>query len=79
MIKIMLSCKEASLLIEKKVAHELSFSSNLSLKIHLFICKTCAIYEKQNQIINKAIKKYFESKEFSNNENLKKKIISNLK
>ncbi|MDP2175459.1 MAG: anti-sigma factor [Bacteroidota bacterium] len=74
-----ISCKEASELIEMKQASKLSFSKSLSLKIHLIICKTCALYEKQSKIINKAIGKYLDSNTPEKNEMLKKKIISKLK
>lgn len=52
----MISCKEATLLTEKKIATKLSVRERLNLRLHLFICKACAQYGIQSAWIDKVLK-----------------------
>jgi hypothetical protein len=52
----MISCKNATLLIEKKLATKLSVKERLHLKLHLFLCKACADYGIQSAWIDKVLK-----------------------
>ena len=83
MNKIMLSCKKATELVERKHENKLSFQEGFQLNLHLLMCKTCNAYEKQSKLLNKALSKFFRNEnasetELLKNEELKEKIISKL-
>ncbi len=44
----MISCEEAVIICNKSQYHEATFFERLKLKFHLFICKTCSKFSKQN-------------------------------
>jgi hypothetical protein len=52
---IMLSCKKATELIEKRLVTKLSHVEKIQLKMHTAVCSQCATYEKQSEIIEKCI------------------------
>lgn len=53
--KLLFTCEQATLLIEKKAASEpIGFIDNLRLKGHLSICKWCRAYNKKVRIIDSA-------------------------
>lgn len=56
--KLVLSCEEATLLLEKQDADQISLFQNIRLNIHLAICKFCKIYKQKSSFINQ----YFEDK-----------------
>lgn len=78
--KILLTCQKATELVEKKQHKKTSLKENIQLKLHLWICKACAIYEKQSKIIQRFLqnisKKNLEEKL---SEESKKRILENLK
>jgi hypothetical protein len=81
--KILLSCKHATELIERKQENELSFKNGLQLKFHLMMCKACVSYYNQSLLINNALKKYLNKEDNQNdsivrNEELKERIISKI-
>lgn len=81
--KLMINCKEASMLIEQKNGVSVTMFEKIKLKIHLLICKACANYVKQHSTIEKFISKYYQTnknKDFDekNLHALKMKIINNL-
>lgn len=83
MNKIMLSCKKATELVERKHENKLSFKEGFQLNLHLLMCKTCNAYEKQSKLLNKALGQFFKNKDEPEkkliiNEQLKEKIISKL-
>jgi len=83
MNRIMMSCKKATELIERKHDSKLSLKDGFQLNMHLLMCKTCIAYEKQSKLLNKALSKFFQNKKASEqellkNEELKEKIISKL-
>lgn len=53
---IMLSCKKATLLIEKSHSSPLSFTEKVKLKLHLSMCDKCTDYKKQSILIDNALK-----------------------
>jgi len=52
---LMLSCKKATELIEKRLATRLSAIEKIQLKMHTTVCSQCSTYEKQSDIIEKRI------------------------
>lgn len=83
MNKIMLSCKKATELVERKHENKLSLKESFQLNLHLLMCKTCNAYDKQSILLDKALSQFFKDKgEYENelikNEQLKEKIISKL-
>ena len=83
MNKIMLSCKKATELVERKHENKLTLKEGFQLSLHLLMCKTCSVYEKQSKLLNKALNQFFKNKgesekELIKNEQLKEKIISKL-
>jgi hypothetical protein len=54
--KMIFTCEEATLLIEKKASDEpISFLDNIRLKAHLAICKWCNAYNKKVTLIDHAM------------------------
>lgn len=76
---LILSCKKAAILIEKKSEMKLSRKESLQLTLHKSMCGACKSYEKQSTFIDKALHNH-EMKEVKTIENatLKNKIISKL-
>jgi hypothetical protein len=58
---IILSCKKATLLVEKREVKPLSFFEKIQLTMHTSMCDACRAYEKQSQTINKAISQWFDA------------------
>lgn len=52
MARLMLSCEKATQLSSKKLDQGLSFSENLSLKVHQATCKICKQYEQEIEAID---------------------------
>lgn len=50
----MLNCKEASELASRAVDKELSFWENMSLAIHLLLCRSCKQFTQQLAFLSKA-------------------------
>lgn len=57
---LILSCKKATELVEKKEIQSLSFVENIQLKTHMAMCKACANYKRQSLGLGKLIKEYYE-------------------
>lgn len=76
----MLSCMNATELVEKKNLFGLSWKESMQLKAHTAMCKICKEYKKQSEIIDLALKNHFMSDNVIpiNNEKLKLKTISKL-
>ncbi|MEX0813596.1 MAG: hypothetical protein WD048_15365 [Chitinophagales bacterium] len=51
MMSLMISCKKAGELIEKKAVDKLSMGELLQLKSHLILCGVCSRYEKFSHFI----------------------------
>jgi hypothetical protein len=52
---MMLSCKKASSLIDKRVLLGLSVIERIQLTVHTKMCETCRAYQQQSQLLDKAI------------------------
>lgn len=79
----MLSCKKATMLIEKKVLFGLSWKENIQLRLHKSMCDACTTYEKQSKLLDKLLHKHIDGENFdhiptSPNEPLKERIINKL-
>lgn len=53
-----LSCRRASLLIEKNHQKPLSFMDNIQLSLHLKLCDQCSLYKKQSAAIEQMLKQH---------------------
>lgn len=53
---VILSCKKATLLIEKRHTKPLSLIESIQLGMHLQICEKCSRYQKQSLIIETLLK-----------------------
>ncbi len=54
---LMLSCRKATELIEKRIYFKLSKKEEIQLKIHTSVCKACSAYEKQSIELNNILTK----------------------
>jgi hypothetical protein len=57
--KITHNCKHATFLIEKKLIGRLSLREKIFLRIHLFGCGVCRLYQAQTAKINQMIRQLF--------------------
>lgn len=78
---LMLSCKKATELIEKRTLVRLSFKEKVQLRMHKSMCDACTAYEKQSRKIDELLHKHIHDDSFENatvlsNEALKEKIIN---
>lgn len=56
MTQLLLSCQEATGLIEKKLYYALGKQERMQLFLHKSICETCSNYEKQSLLLDKSLK-----------------------
>lgn len=77
----MVSCKEASALIEKKENGEIGLPDRLRLRLHLTMCKACQTYAKQSHLIAKLLRSGMSHNTITKEteEELKRKIISKVR
>jgi hypothetical protein len=59
--KIQYNCKKATFLIEKKLIGRITLREQLELRIHLFGCSVCRVYQKQTIKITEMIRQLFHS------------------
>lgn len=84
-MKFTISCDEATAICDKNQYGEASLSEKISLSFHLFICKYCKKYTKQNNLMSQLFGKYLRpcdgSEKLSDEakEELKKKLQKELK
>ena len=71
---IMITCKEATLLISVRDDQQLSLMVKFKLKLHLFLCKTCFYFAKHVEILQQSIKKLTQDKNISFSEEKKKEL-----
>ncbi|MES2377007.1 MAG: hypothetical protein V4553_10535 [Bacteroidota bacterium] len=57
--KIRYNCKRATFLIEKKLIDRLTLREIVELRIHLYGCSVCRIFDKQSALINKIVQHLF--------------------
>lgn len=80
---IMLSCKKATELINKKSVVSLTLKEKLQLQMHTAICDGCLAYQKQSKFIDELLVKHVRNKAENKppkkeSKSLKEKIISKL-
>ncbi len=78
--KFMLSCKAATMLIEKKHRTKLTMKESVQLALHKTMCDACRLYEKQSEFLERLFKNYEiheQSSEHSCKE-LEEKILTRL-
>ncbi len=78
-----LSCCEATLLMEKRSAEDISPKENFRLSLHIRMCKWCRIYQEKLEILDGILKrKLFQDGKTNINQYdiqlLKDKIVKNL-
>ncbi len=83
MNKLMLSCKKATELIEKKAAKKLGLIEAIRLRMHTLMCSACAAYEKHSHTLDQVLSKWTKKEENNKNKTLsddvKSKIINKIK
>ena len=52
-----LSCDEATAICDKSQYCEASLREKIKLSVHIFLCKKCGLYSKQNGIMTKCYEK----------------------
>lgn len=57
--KIIYNCKQATFLIEKKLIYKLTFREGIELRIHLYGCSVCKLFDKQSHMLNAMVKQLF--------------------
>jgi hypothetical protein len=62
--KALMSCRNATVLIEKKKLAGLTLVEKIELKVHLTACKYCNQYNAQDQLIDEFMKDLEEATEF---------------
>nr|WP_276902662.1 hypothetical protein [Pedobacter kyonggii] len=77
---MMLSCKKATELIEKKSLVDLSAKEKIMLKLHTSMCDGCSAYQTQSLLIDELLQHHITN--FSSNdikmESLENRILSKL-
>lgn len=53
---LMYSCKKATELIEIKQEKKISLTQGLRLRLHLMMCSYCKAYQKQSDLLSKALR-----------------------
>jgi hypothetical protein len=59
--KIIYNCKRATFLVEKKLIDRLTLREKVELRIHLYGCSVCRLFDKQSAIINNMVQQLFRS------------------
>ena len=80
---LLLSCKRATELIEKKLLTKLSFREKVQLTMHKSMCDACTAYEKQSKLIDGLLSRHIhgdgnENDAIVENEDLKKRILEKI-
>lgn len=63
--KIMITCKEATMLSVQKAEIKLSLQDRFKLFIHLLVCQYCRLFDKQSKMIDKLISNWKTDKKLS--------------
>lgn len=79
---LMLSCKKASELIDKRYGVRLSMREKIMLRMHTSMCDACTTYQKQSKILDNVLHKHIhqhdENIPVTHHKELQKQIISKL-
>lgn len=82
---LMLSCRKATELVEKKLDNKLNIIEKMQLYLHTRMCGACRLYEKQSKFIDEVLKRYLNgslpiiNEEITLSDKIKEKIIRNIK
>lgn len=80
---LFINCDEATSICNKSQYNEASFWQIIKLKLHVFVCKNCGLYVKQNKTITMVCNKHLHRNEHilscKDKERLQKKIIKRIK
>lgn len=63
--KLMITCKEATMLSVQKTEINISISDKMRLFIHLLVCQYCRLFNKQNKIIDKLLSNWKSDKKLT--------------
>ena len=74
----LLSCKKATELIEKRKIVSLTTSEKIQLKLHTSMCNACKSYEKQSDILDKALSDWAEIEDKKSAKTLSRQAKSNI-
>ncbi len=78
---LMLSCKKATELIEKRTVVGLSLKEKIQLKMHTRMCNACRTYEGQSKTIDNALEEFTKAKKedrMNLSEEAKSRILNKL-
>jgi hypothetical protein len=53
-----LTCDQATEICDKSQYNEATIWEKIKLNLHLFLCKNCGLYSKQNNVMTKCYKKH---------------------
>ncbi len=81
MMKMMITCEQASYLIDKEQYTELTHREKFNLKMHLLSCKFCRLYKHESHVINDKISDIitYNNNEVKLDEDQKQRLIEKLK
>ncbi|MBF0387079.1 MAG: zf-HC2 domain-containing protein [Candidatus Omnitrophica bacterium] len=54
------SCKQAARLVSVSIERPLSLRENITMRIHLWMCRTCTLYRRQISLLRKAFVRHEE-------------------
>jgi len=57
-MKFLINCDEATTICDKNQYGEATLSDKIRLNFHLFVCKCCKSYTKQNQLMSRIFGKH---------------------
>ncbi|MFD2584588.1 zf-HC2 domain-containing protein [Pedobacter vanadiisoli] len=74
---IIYNCKQATFLIEKRIAGKITAAETLQLHIHLAGCSVCKVYQQQSILINRVFVG-FKNTDFKLDEAFKKTLTEKI-
>lgn len=78
MSKLMITCKEATEMVVQRDIERPGMWNRMRLWMHLAICRFCALFARQNKMINEAFKNLDDSTSFSMRSAAKTRILQEL-
>ncbi|WP_304131332.1 hypothetical protein [Ignavibacterium album] len=66
--KLLINCKEATMLSVQKAEINLSFTDRMRLFIHLLICQYCRLFDKQIKMIDTILSTWNTNKKLTNDQ-----------
>jgi hypothetical protein len=63
--KLIINCDEATSICDKNQYKEASLWDKMRLGLHIFLCKHCGAYSKQNYLVTKMMGKYINTSDGS--------------